>query len=214
MFKRRKVVMLPTNEKAHKGDLVINPNNKQLFQFAHQNCTEVAQHLYILSDEEIKKDDWVYQTVTKEIIKSPFNCINDDRYLKVIASTDPSLIKTVNDFDFLSNQSGTRDIVLPSPSQSFIEEYVSEYNKGNKIEKVMVEYENTFIIDSIYKESKEQLKPKINPKDNTITIKKIKDSWTRDEVTNLCENAYDSGKYSIIHKDIEQTFDKWIETNL
>jgi len=34
-------------------------------------------------------------------------------------------------------------LLLPQPSKSFIEKYVEEYNKGNQIVDVLVEYENT-----------------------------------------------------------------------
>lgn len=32
--------------------------------------------------------------------------------------------------------------------------------------------------------------PKVNPKDNTITIKKLKDSYSREEVIKLCKQAF------------------------
>jgi len=39
-------------------------------------------------------------------------------------------------------------------------------------------------------------------------------TYTKEELLNLCENAYDSGRYSIINKDIDETFDKWVTENL
>ena len=38
-----------------------------------------------------------------------------------------------------------------------------------------------------------RLRLKINPKDHTITIKKVKDSYTREEVRKLCIDAFISG---------------------
>jgi hypothetical protein len=65
---------------------------------------------------------------------------------------------------------------------SDLEEYMNEYNKGNVITKVNVEY----ILDS-YKEngksyhySDGRLKLKIN-ESNEINIQTIKDSWNRNE---------------------------------
>ena len=49
---------------------------------------------------------------------------------------------------------------------------------------------------------------KINPKDNTITIKKVKDSWNREEILNDIEQAIIQGL------DIGQYRDKWIKENL
>jgi len=40
MYKKCKVVMLYTNEKAHKGDLVIHPDTKKLFQFEFNKWIE------------------------------------------------------------------------------------------------------------------------------------------------------------------------------
>ena len=84
----------------------------------------------------------------------------------------------VRDIDF--------DITIPKPSDSFISKYIEEYNKGNIITDLLVEYEegksysgNEGLI------IKEWLK--INPKDNTITIKKAKDSWNKEEVIRLLE---------------------------
>lgn len=198
MFERCKVVMLPTNKKSNiylelnnpEGMLIIN-NLISLYD-RERFKDYFPQHLYILSDEEIKEGDCWAINKNNDTLYFLDSMGVYDSWLKVIASTDPSLN-------------------LPIPSQSFIEEYTSEYTKGNKIEEVLVEFEAydgyppvSFMPDTL----------KVNPKDNTITIKRVKDSWTRDEVTNLCENAYDSGRYSIIHKDIEQTFDKWVKTNL
>jgi hypothetical protein len=39
-------------------------------------------------------------------------------------------------------------------------------------------------------------------------------TYTEEELLNLCENAYDSGRYSIINKDTDETFDKWVKQNL
>ena len=54
--------MLPTNEKAKTGEyLVLNKENKLCIWNTHkmgvQNTLPI-QHLYILSDEEIKEGDW------------------------------------------------------------------------------------------------------------------------------------------------------------
>ena len=50
-----------------------------------------------------------------------------------------------------------------------------------------------------------RLRLKVNPKDNTITIKKVKDSWNREEILNDIEQAIIQGL------DIGQYRDKWIK---
>ena len=60
------------------------------------------------------------------------------------------------------------------------------------------------------------LKLKINPKDNTITIKTVKDSYSREEVVKLLidccgEVSCEDGK--LLGKNPEELY-KWIEENL
>ena len=99
---------------------------------------------------------------------------------------------------------------LPSLSQSFIEEYVSEYNKGNEIEEVMVEYEE-YCINNIPKQDhtcvNKDLRIKLNP-NNTINIKRVKDSYTKEEVIKLMVDSFNRG---VDKKMLDQT---WIEDNL
>lgn len=54
--------------------------------------------------------------------------------------------------------------------------------------------------------------PKLN-EDNTIHIKVQKETFSREEVIDLCMNAYDSGRYDTISKDIDNTFSTWILKN-
>ena len=93
-------------------------------------------HLYILSDEEIKEGDWCIETnINSPNYNKPFIAHNEENYInsvracnnyqsvkKIIASTDKSLN-------------------LPEPSPSFIQKYIEEWNKGNRISEVNVLYE-------------------------------------------------------------------------
>lgn len=104
---------------------------------------------------------------------------------------------------------------LPQPSQSFIEKYVEEYNKGNIITEVMVEYTDwSETFNGVYMEENEE-EWKVNPKDNTITIRKIKDSWNREEVISLIKDAMITGvnirDKNLIFNDVR---DNWIDKNL
>ncbi len=53
------------------------------------------------------------------------------------------------------------------------------------------------------------LAPKVYP-DNTINIKSVKDSWTREEVINIVKKL----NYHFGASMSTQKFDKWIESNL
>jgi hypothetical protein len=138
-LKKCQVVMLSTNEKAKKGQLVINeelPKDKLFIAWIDAQRS-LGQHLYILSDDEIKEGDWC---LFKQIIGSEYKLCKitykfgnqltsllengnkqeeaSQYYKKIIATTDESL-------------------GLPQPSQSFIEKFVEEYNKGNVITEVI-----------------------------------------------------------------------------
>jgi hypothetical protein len=241
--------MLPT-DKAENAILLFNGRNKfaeyhkdKFFTQQYLKCMGTdgcnSFHLYILSSAyEIKEGDnhnWFYHemegVVFIDYIKKE-HCLCNNKGLdffigslkKVIASTDSSL--KLYESETIANSAGfslnTDDICIPSIPQSFIDRYVSEYNKGNKIEEVMVEYDSDLIIqgekDSFNYDDGKKLntnvgKLKLNS-DNTINITFIKDSWTREEVIDLCANAYETGRRSTVISDIELLFSKWVESNL
>ena len=228
MFKKSTVVMLPTNEKT-KIQLTKNYLNITIDEFIADSKFTIGQHLYILSDEEIKEGDWCIMLDSfGNVFSNPQQYNNPEtqhlnkRLRKIIATTDKSLslIK-----DELSNEIGTNGEVtfdlgynktslLPQPSHSFLEKYVEEYNKGNVIKEVMVEYEYNGYSTKQDGELTGDYRLKINPKDNTITIRKCKDSWSREEVVHLLECAWNGGAFYGTSKPNSYYFDKWIEENL
>ena len=197
-FKRTKVVMLPTNEKALNLTPIVLYNNKLFSCFSPQYVYEKAvfQHLYFLSDDEIKEGDWKYDTFHKEIsqVKSLNSISKYDK--KIIATTDSSLL-----FGGPKSKEWVY-LPLPKPSEGFIQKFVDSYNNGKPITEVDVELEL-----SDYDIACDRWKLKVNPKDNTITIKKVKDSWSRYEVVNLLQQ---------FNNDKSGVFDctGWIEENL
>ena len=177
----------------------------------------VPQHLYILSDDKIKEGEW-YLNVPTNKIEQATSSISKKYcpfpYSKIIASTDSSLkLNNPNHGGYnMPLQTGIFPRIFPFVPQSFIDKYISEYNKGNKIEEVMVEY----MIDTVGCIQTEGINAglmkdilKLNP-DNTINIKSIKDSWTRDEVTELLIKLWQS--YGVINSGND--FDDWINSNL
>ena len=219
-FKRVKVVMLPTNEKAQ---LWLSKGNALTLWGKENNNDKLGanQHLYFLSDEEIKEGDW-YISAMKSII-SQHNGTEKlpDGWKKIIATTDKSLVDTIHN----PAEEFKHIWELPQPSQSFIEKYVEEYNKGNVITEVMVEYDYRVKSGTIDEHKKglagyEYFELKVNPKDNTITIRKTKDSWNREEVVKLLEEIHDMSyencqyDYSLTATARYVNVDKWIEENL
>jgi len=210
-LKKVQVVMLPTNEKANlfidKNQLLYFPDHKR----SYVEWKDVQyQHLYFLSNEEIKEGDWVYNSISKEIYQFKENHVDYEN--KIIATTDSSLkihpmqMNTPH-YDY-----------LPEPSQSFLEVYVREYNRGHQIKEVQVEYEehlefsdNTQGRQAIINLEKDWYRLKVNPKDNTITIKRVKESWNREEVIELLDKISDDCFYQ---EGSGFDFSKWVEQNL
>lgn len=235
MFKKVTVVMLRTNQKAQDCLLLynrrLNPlvSNKGYYTQDYLKEYNIqANHLYIVSDEEIKEGDWFLSPLylNNGILQYTFKATAKGNLLKnlkkIIATTDLPLIS--------DKFSSALPIYLPQPSQSFIDKYITEYNKGNIITDIMVEYEGYECENGHYmKENTRCVYPhchkvcnipqlKINPKDNTITIKRIKDSWTREEVKQLCWKAYTANmgamNISAINETLIPPFNKWIDLHL
>ena len=208
-------------------------------------------HLYILSDDKIKEDDYYLVELfnikgeSTGIHVEQCKSINDiwvnnqgdyykdttrhiDNCKKIIATTDSSLE--------LEPYQGHYEGIdctnyFPSIPQQFIDKYVSEYNKGNKIEEVMVEYYPTWVdvpgYPKPFKEAKLEdaiLTLKLNP-GNYINIKPVKDSWTRDEVKQLlidCCSEVSSIDGTLKEKNLAELYTSsscnsyrtWIEQNL
>jgi hypothetical protein len=218
-FKRAQVIMLPTNVLSNislskkTNNLVCNSNKHDTLSMFTNH------HLYIISDNEIKKGDWCLDTVHNILFISDGNLeLYKSTDKKIIATTDTSLKKVVGIGTFAA---------FPQPSQQFIEKYIESYNKGEVIANVLIEYKN-YTKGNLYGNPM-MIKPeilnrlKINPKDNTITIKKLKDSWNREEVINLIKASIYAQNYDIyvtkypdntINKIDDKSLNKWIEKNL
>ena len=201
-----KVVMLPTNEKANiytdrYGNLKLHSTPSKL----PINSIGSNQHLYVTSDNEIKEGDRCYDISNNNI----FTFHKDTYYKsidfkKIIATTNSSLT-----IQYQTSQGNLYNEPLPQPSQQFIEKYVEAYNNGNPITGVMVEYEEVLVTDMIIEGADKFVDVlKVNPKDNTITIKKVKDNWNREEVIAFAKKYADRCQAPI------QAGDQWIEENL
>lgn len=245
--KKCEVVMLPTKKESGLNLFLnkLNAASTILSSRAGEIIVSKAQHLYILSDDKIEEGDWCLMD-SKEIVCIEENhVIHLPNYLKngdikkIIATTDTSL--KLYESETLARASGfslkTDDILLPQPTQEFIEKYIEEYNKGNIITEVLVEYEQKQHFEADNSKRKDtrngvwyKKRLKVSPKDNTITIYLVKDSWNREEISELKNLAitlsnhfdyiwnetsirFDESLESKITKD-QQRLAKWIEENL
>jgi hypothetical protein len=193
MKKKCKIVLIPSDEKSnlHKfGDcLDVNAH----LQIWHGNAKPEYQNLFILSpDEEIRSGDWYYDEIIG--IQQKLSDLKSPSLprKKIIATTGPSLN-------------------LPLIPTTYLKEYIKDYNNGVIPTEVEVEYiVDKFDIRNQYKDcpsgkyhddepippSPDNLFsnplyfiPKLSP-DNTINIKKAKDSWTREEVIELFDEFF------------------------
>lgn len=228
MYKKEQVVMLPTDEKA---PIKLGLNNLMIFDnyrntsICNKNNDFINQHLYITSDDELKKGDFaIYDNghnspgfVVKKVevsdgivYRRPNETYQDYGYKdggitplskdvkKIIATTD-SFLTYHDKIPIGENVCGLHK-QIPQIPQQFIEHFVSEYNKGNIITDVMVEFTSYHGINTSIAEinaisgdnsmnwkgigDNRDFKLKLN-QDNTINIKPVKDSWSREEVKNL-----------------------------
>ena len=156
--------------------------------------------IYILSNDEIKEDDWVIHLGNPYFqFKENMRNLLCKECKKIIATTDTSLI-IAHGGDF-----GSRIIpILPQPSQQFIKEYIESYNKGEIITDVLVEYSPSSITLQTYSNQQindnlKALSLKVNPKD----------SWNRKEIVvllNKLNNTLNIGS--------DLTLEEWINKNL
>ena len=181
---------------------------------------EMYQHLYITSDDKIEAGDWClfFWDGNKEgelgqIGSEPQQYFPENGHTlnknlrKIIATTDPELRSD----GLIEDPNNPKDNLLirkglPQPSQSFIEEYC---RKGG-IDEVDVEYDRP----RSYSPPLPPLEPEVNS-DNTINIHSIKDTYTREEVEQLCVSAYEDGFYEGTKKDSpckDPVF--WLKENL
>ncbi len=92
MFKKATVAMLATNQKAH---IFMNAVNKKLLLDMESELHRVLpsgkyQHLYFLSDDEIKEGDWIRDSIG--IIRQADSADINAQYPKVAATTNTSLL--------------------------------------------------------------------------------------------------------------------------
>ena len=208
-----------TTEKAsrlystYKNTLELSKIGETVFLGTHSKF----QHLYILSDEEIKEGDWYFNndkiakcerfSTRKALI---FDSNREASYStdcsKVIASTDKSIHGT-NDLNVKISQH------IHGLSQGFIEKYIKMYNLGTPIVDIMVEYDE-YAVPLSYEQfmNNEQdfmYKLRVRP-DNTIITHPVEvKTYTENEMLAIYEVgradallSHKLGKYIDSSKDL------------
>lgn len=129
--------MLPTEQK---DNLSIIMFIDKLSNYHATYGNGIGQHLYIISDDEIKEDDWcigdeiVYQY--RDI--NTFSTQLKSRSKKIVATTNKSLEIKYNSAYFTGyTRIGYKP--LPQLPESFIQAYIKAYNDGKPITEVDLE---------------------------------------------------------------------------
>lgn len=209
MKKKCNVVLIATDKAENallKGTRNINYHHGYLTQdYLLNELNRKSYHLYITSNDEIKEGDWIYHR-----IKGVFKYSNDIDTIK----SKITLFKIIATTDTELHKDRVAKIGLP-----FIEKYISEYNKGNQIKEIDVEFEQGYegLLDFIpYYDSinidKLILKPKLRS-DGTIIIHKIQEVFTKEDM----KNAYNAGASKLekyLKKEVDNLhFETWFEQN-
>lgn len=138
MKKTFKVVILSTKEKSN----IWLRDNKLEYNSSPSNKIN-PQHLYIISDDEIKEGDWYVHNQAGKLRVINSNAIPMDAK-KVIATTDTSLhtSEEVDGSELMDEWQGEKIDLHTELSQlpeSFIQAYIKAYNEGKPITEVDLE---------------------------------------------------------------------------
>ena len=232
-FKRCSVKLLSTGEPANsKGDLALHEIVTQIHRFHLYICSDSYPYnqdklvyIYIISEsknEIINTGDWYYDTEDNKIGQLECGELTMSYDRRILATDNPV-------------------IALPRLPKGFIEKYVDSFDENKPIEEAMVEYvEVVELRNGVRSEIKDtDYKTIVHTKNNGsydlrkqhgifeilkvdkgkyITIKRVKDEYTREEVVDLLKRSYDLGRQDyIVSQDngayINTLYD-WTEKNL
>jgi len=171
VLKEHTLILLPTNTENVSVGQIVKSDRYELditlsaYVIREYNKFEwKPQHLYLLSNQNIQRNDWFYE-------KRNIPCIQKLTGGQLIYNTSKKIIATTD-----------KQLELTLISDSFVKEYCKFYDSDD-IEKsvVEVEYDEFFNM------------PKINT-DNTINlkIKEVKETYTREEVIELTSRLISS----------------------
>lgn len=212
---RAKVHMLPT-EDIENYPLYIHDKGYLIegkYRVGEPSGTQ--KHLYFTTDEKIVEGDWCIDLISVQLggqprlVRASREFARDtpagEDAFKIVASTDKSL-------------------GLPQPSQAFIEKYV-ELGGIDEVDLEYEEYRAMLGVDiddnTKINYSEPWYEIKVDSTNNTVIIHSIKDSWSREELTDILQVYrldYEQYKRSCYYgpnqKEIVDWSNKWIKENL
>ncbi|HWY09696.1 MAG TPA: hypothetical protein VN026_00150 [Bacteroidia bacterium] len=177
------------------------------------------QDLYVVSGEEVKVDDWGigYATGFKGKGAKHFLFKHDDSKmakLNAICAGNRKVIATTTELEvkekrYLIPDEPFEYFELPKLPQDFIEKYIKEWNDGNVIKEVLLEYESNVLMED-GDDLSEMWQLKLNP-DNTVIVHLVTEEkkYTRTEVKAL----FDKATYELSAMYSKEEKDKWFNKN-
>lgn len=216
--KKVMVVMLPTENINKNGiqpfkgkhGLMVPCTGAQARKWSHLECHTIeAQHLYLLSDEQINIGDYIYSPI-EEVenedwqVRKVEDILNEESHNIVVLDNENKRQRFSFSYSKKIIASTDETLNLPRPSKAFIQRYCED----GPIDKVNVEYEEN--CHGVYL-------PK-RAKDNTITIHPVKYQFSREEVTTLVSKVlYDANNVDYSKMDLREKasfLSEWLDNNL
>ncbi len=217
-IKTYKIIMLPTEKATNLGirnfsDSIKTKVGKLAFLYPFKDQSESTdsdvnwdyQHLYIISDDEIKEGDWVINSNTNNIAQYTGHG-SMEWWKKIVATTDKSL-------RYKEEVTGITklplDFNIPTIPEAFIQSYIKSYNEGNPITEVDLEMVRCVEPHLATMSSREYYIPETRS-DNTVIIHPSK-MYSKKDVFELFQKYFESQGISE-HKRVN--FDSWFEENV
>lgn len=211
-------LMFLTNKGKERNNLVYS--RKELPNLSDVDLT-LTHQLYVFSDEEPKIGEWYIDLMGNEVRKRESHTVITPKGLhskhydrKIIATSDENL-----EIEESIGSSGIPKAFykVPQIEEKFILDYVSEYNKGNIIERVMGEIEETFtclgrmaehIMDCCDSEGKCTTFRQLNLTENYEIKLSIVDNELNEAITNLTELIYNQKKMRLETSGLEEVLEQ------
>ena len=128
--KKYKVIMLPTEDTTTLWKYMFGEYLEHSHNIGKDNQL-IAQHLYVISDEDIKEGDW-YIYEGREVNKAKNNLIPNSKFRKIIATTNKSLSsQSKYSKEELGGAEPIKYTKLPQLPQSLIKHYAEVGGVGD-----------------------------------------------------------------------------------
>ena len=212
-------ISIISDDEIKEGDYILNIETNNIFK---SDSIEYLESHNII--EDFDKSFYINSKYAKKIIATTDKTLSQTSRTEIPQPSQQFIEKYIEEY----NKDNIIIDVLVEYEQDYTNRSCSTCNLGTdgtcelKLEKKCCSNTNNVTKHGDYwiscldeEEDSEIYKIKINPKDNTITIKKLKDSWNREEIIEQMWLAYKAS--NTIFEDesaLRVEFNNWIDKNL